>query len=201
MKIKLSFLLLLMAFAGHAQEDSKPLAPSPFAIVQTGLQLQWFGESYRLFTISAERPASQHLSWGAQWAMFFKDNQDHHNTSRLFGGFEVGAYSKYFGRGRFTGHKSGFYVGPDIRFGIRRLGLETIVIFPPQPNPEYIKYKESFVKAMLRCGMQWRWGHATLDLAAPLGLEFFKSSDINGQAYSGDTKFVMVPALQMGLTF
>ncbi len=204
MKIFLHISLLLLALRGFAQDIEDPLdIPPPFMIVQTGIGLQWFGETYKLYTLSAEKPFGHYWYLGLQGTFFLKNNPyDYYYSKEFLGGYELGAFAKYFLHGRFSGRKSGLYLGPEFRFGARKFQISLDNVFPLPPMPNYQTYKERTTKIMLRWGVQWQFGHATLELAAPFGMEFYNPTDYQrGLGYSNDAQFVMLPTLQLGLAF
>lgn len=203
MKVLLCLPLLLFSFPGFTQDIRDPLdVPPPHVILQTGIGFQWFGESYKLYTLSAERPFGHFWRVGIQGTFYLQNNPDYFYSSREFlGGSEFGAYAKYFLHGRFSGRKSGLFLGPELRFGARKFQISLDNVFPPPPMPNYQAYKERVSKIMLRWGVQWQFGHATLELAAPFGVEIYRPTDLIGLGYSSDTQFVLLPTLQLGVAF
>ncbi|MBC7775597.1 MAG: hypothetical protein H7246_09175 [Phycisphaerae bacterium] len=203
MKKFLHLPFLLLSFAGFSQDLKDPLdMPPPHVIVQTGIGLQWFGETYKLYTLSAEKPFGHFWHLGLQGTFYLKNDPDYfYYSSRFLDGFEMGGFAKYFLHGRFSGRKSGLYLGPELRFGARKFQISFDNFFPPPPQPNYQTYKERVTKIMLRWGIQWQFGHATLEVAAPFGAEFYKPSELIGVGYSKDVQFVMLPTLQLGVAF
>lgn len=184
-----------------AQEDAHEKRP-PFIIVQTGIGMQWFGESYKVFMLSAERPLGAYWHVGMQGTRFLnRESEYYYYYGDLVGGFEFSVYAKYFLHGRLSGRKSGLYLGPEFRAGSRRFQIVQDIFFPPSPTPNYIKHKEKLTKLMLRWGMQWQFGHATLELAVPFGVEFFTPKANTSLGYGNDNQFVMLPTLQLGVAF
>ncbi|MFN0034283.1 MAG: hypothetical protein ACKVUS_04395 [Saprospiraceae bacterium] len=197
----ITLLLALSSTVPCLAQDNDPLdTPPPRLIVQTGIGLQWFSEVYKLSSVSAERPLGHYWHVGLQGSFYFQNNEDIFYSREFLGGYEVGVFSKYFLHGRFSGRKTGLYLGPEIRFGTRRFQTAFVNVFPPPPEPPYIAHKEKVTKILLRWGVQWQFGHANLEIAAPFGMESYNSTE----AYSanGDRKhFVILPTLQMGLAF
>jgi len=186
-----------------AQTDEIPEKPRPVVILQTGIGLQWFGETYKLYTLTAERPISPYWHLGLQGTFYLKNSPEtFYYSSEFLGGFELGGFAKHFLHGRFSGRKTGLYVGPEFHVGARRfqIALDNN-IFPPPLVRDYQQYQERITKIMLRWGVQWQFGHATLELAAPFGAEFYNPSEVIGIGYSNETQFVFLPTLQMGVAF
>jgi len=203
MKVFLYLLFPLLYLPVFAQDLKDPLdVPLPRGIVQTGIGMQWFGETYKLFTLTAERPLSHFWHLGVQGTFYLSNTTNYfYYSSEFLGGFEMGGFAKYFLHGRFSGRKSGLYLGPEFRFGARRFQVSLDTDFPPPPKPNYQPYKERTTKILLRWGIQWQFGHATLDLAVPLGAEIYSPTETIGLRYSTDTQFVLLPTLQLGVAF
>jgi hypothetical protein len=197
--LHLSFLLLSFHCLGQALME--PLDKrTPNLIIQTGIGFQWLGDGYKLYTLSAERP-SGFWHWGMQ-GTFYLDNSPtyYYYSGEFLGGFEMSVFSKYFLHGRFSGRKSGLFLGPELSVGVRRFQIITDIFFPPNPN--YIPYEEHVTKALLRWGVQWQFGHATLEFASPFGVEIFKSKlSLGGYSNGNETQFVLMPSLQLGFAF
>jgi len=203
MKCFLSIVLTLLSFHCIGQESKDPLDQRPpILILQTGIGFQWLGDSYKLYTLSVERPKGYwHL--GVQGTVYLNSQPDYYYYSTEFlSGFEMGGFAKYFLHGRFSGRKSGLYLGPELRFGTRKFRLNTDNFFPAPPVPTYLPYEERITKILLRWGIQWQFGHASLELLAPFGVETYKSTlNISGYGSNHETRFVMLPGFQMGFAF
>lgn len=195
------FIALFPTLPCMAQELKDPLdAPPPRIIVQTGIGLQWFAETFKMFTVSVERPIGHFWHLGLQGNKYLGLSDEYFDYRDFLGGFEVSGFSKYFLHGRFSGRKTGLYFGPEIRFGARRYQSTSGNIFPPPPNPEFVQYKERTTKILMRWGAQWQFGHANLELTAPFGMEYFKpplAYNLGGH----QTRFVLLPAIQLGFAF
>ncbi len=177
---------------------------SPKVILLTGVQIQWFGETYKLYNLSIEHPISKYWHLGLQGTFYLKNNPEYYYYSgELLGGFEMVGHAKHFLHGRFSGRKSGLYLGPEIRFGKRNFQrVEDNFFFPPPPVPNFQSYSERVTKILVRWGVQWQFGHATLELAAPFGVEFYSpTTEVLGLGYSNESQFVLLPSLQFGLAF
>ncbi len=196
--------VLLFAFCPalscFAQEEDAPEKRPPYVIIQTGIGLQWFGDPYKLSTFSIERPVEQYWHLGLQGSYYFKRNPDYYYSNEFLSGFEIGGFAKYFLHGRLSGRKSGLYFGPEFRFGVRRFQYSNINVFPPPPIPEYIPYNENTTKLMMRWGVQWQFGHASLEIAAPFGIEIYKPNEASYNN-SRESQFVLLPTMQLGFAF
>lgn len=206
MNMKHFFTTLLLSLSPtlmcFAQEESNLDRPLPKVIVQTGIGFQWFGENYKLYHLSAEMPYTRYWHIGVQSSWYLKEQPNYYYYSEFLGGYELGAYSKYFLHGRFSGRKSGLFLGPEFRYGVRKFRTVLDNFFPLPPEPNYQYYEERVSKIMLRWGIQWQFKHAVLELSAPLGAEFYRpSDDAIGLGYSSDFQFVMLPSLQFGVAF
>jgi hypothetical protein len=203
MKHFLTTILALLSFHCFGQESKDPLDQRPpILILQTGIGFQWLGDSYKLYTLSVERPKGYwHL--GVQGTVYLNSQADYYYYSTEFlSGFEMGGFAKYFLHGRFSGRKSGLFLGPELRFGTRKFRLTTDIFFPAPPVPTYLPYEERITKILLRWGIQWQFGHASLELSAPFGVETYKSTlNISGYGNNHETRFVMLPGLHMGYAF
>ena len=203
MKHLLYIVLTLLSFHSIGQDLKDPLDERPPAlIVQTGIGFQWLGESYKLYTLSVERPRDYwHL--GVQGTFYLDNNSDYYYyPAEFLSGFEMSGFAKYFLHGRFSGRKSGIYLGPELRFGTRKFRLSNDIFFPAPPIPTYVPYEERITKILLRWGIQWQFGHATLELFVPFGVEHYKSTlNLNGYSNDNENRFVMLPGFQMGFAF
>jgi len=196
----ISLLLLLGATLPCFAQVAAPLEKRPPTIIlQTGIGMQWFGETYKLSTFSVERPVSPYWHLGLHGGYYFQNQPNFFDFNQSFlGGFEVGGFSKYFLHGRLSGHKSGFYIGPEMRVGQRRFQYSENNFFPPVPNPTFIKYEETSVKILFRWGLQWQFGRANLEIFAPFGIEI-NQSNLTSIYYSNESLFVLLPSFQIGI--
>jgi hypothetical protein len=203
MKLFLQIFLLFLSLNCTAQElNELPVNHTPKLIIQTGIGFQWLGESYKLYSLSVERPRDYwHL--GVQGTFYLDNNSDYYYyPAEFLSGFEMSGFAKYFLHGRFSGRKSGIYLGPELRFGTRKFRLSNDIFFPVPPIPTYVPYEERITKILLRWGIQWQFGHATLELFVPFGVENYKSTlNLNGYSNGNENRFVMLPGFQMGFAF
>lgn len=197
------FFALLPTGAPRAQALAQPIEPVlPKAVVQTGIALQWFDDIYKSWVLSAEIPQSTFVSWGAQTNIFlpsYKETASFESTD-FVKGFEIGGYMKYFLHGKLSGRRSGLYLGPELRWGVREFEAVFSNVFPAPPNVEPIPYQEKAFKVLLRWGIQWQFGHATLDISAPFGLERYKDDFPDGDPETA-SRAVMLPTLLLGYAF
>ena len=125
MKNLLHLPLLLLCCSSFGQDLKDPVdLPQPQIILQTGIGLQWFGNNYKLYTLAVEPSINHFWHLGLQGSFYFRDKLRYDFSNQdLLGGYEVGAFAKYFVHGRFSGHKSGLYFGPEFRFGSRKFQI------------------------------------------------------------------------------
>jgi hypothetical protein len=172
-------------------------------ILQSGIGLQYLSSTFKFFTISMERPTSANWHLGLMGNFYFPaqaSSQFSFDTPKMFlGGYEVGGYAKYYLHGRFSGHKSGLYFGPDLRFGVRRYSRNINFIFPPPPASEAPKFNGKTTKILMRLGYHKQLDNAVLEIFVPMGLERYRPD--NTVFDTGHSRFVMIPTLQMGLAF
>jgi len=202
--------LLFTAFGRlQAQDIPDPDAvPQPKVIALAGLTTQWFDPRFKGSSFALERPVNRYYHVGIQ-ANFFSPGLLNNNgffsgsaqgISLDPGTFEVGLYYKCFFHGRLSGRKSNIYLGPDIRFGIRKYRDD--YIFSGVQTP----FKGRTTKYLVRLGMQWKIGNAILEVNLPMGVEAEKtdqerpSNDPFGYYYTdlNGSRFVMLPSFSLG---
>lgn len=200
MKYSFAFLLFSLGFYCGAQSADSLEVSHPRIIVMTGLGIDGSSEPYKMFCASVERPAGPYLYFGLIGCYYFEDDFDEQGSTEFSGGYNIGGYAKYFLHGRFSGRKSGVYVGPELRFGQRRFTSFGYANLPFPFPPEIVEspYQEQTTKILVRWGLQWQFGHTCLDLAVPLGLEVYKTS---GYFYGRQTHLVIAPSFQLGIAF
>jgi hypothetical protein len=202
---KLFYLLvpvfLIISLPCIAQENAPIEKPVPFLIVQTGIGIQWFGTSYKLSTYTIEKPLNRYWRLGLQGTMYFKKHFNPFSGNEFLDGYEIGPFAQYFLHRQNSGRMSRFFIGPEIRIGIRKFQMESYGdFFPLPPTPVITPYQQHTTKFLLRVGMQWQFGHATLELAVPVGYECSKTL-LSGVISSSTNKLMMLPTIQMGLAF
>ncbi len=172
-------------------------------IVQSGIGLQYLNSNFKFFTISIERPISEHWSVGLLWNRLFPSQHQQAFSFDLpdsfTGGYEVGGFAKYYLHGRFSGRKSGLYFGPDIRFGGRKFKRNASRFFPSVPPFESLIFSGTTTKLLMRWGYHKQLDNAVLEIFVPIGLERYRPDDTVFD--TGHNRFVMIPTLQMGLAF
>ncbi len=176
----------------------------PRLIVATDMGFQWFEVITRFGSLKAEYPLSAYHQVGLRLSKVFSGySPDYYfNETLEKGSFEVGVDAKYFPHGRFTGRKTGFYIGPDIRFGERKYSADEYNFLTGMTSQ--ISYKHVTSKFLFSWGVQWHFGqHAVLDIGAPIGVEYYQ---INDRRYNNDNSnssktFVMLPTIMIGFAF
>jgi hypothetical protein len=201
------FLFAMLALSALTARAQPAPVPKPWrAIVQTGIALQWFNPNFRTALFSVERPRGLYQCYGVQLNIHSpQPYYDDLYQQEMLRGYEVGFFGKYFLHGRLTGRNSGFFLGPDFRFGKRVVRENFSNTFPPSPE-EYRERDERAFKILLRWGVQWRFGrHALLELNAPLGIEHRKIARFGSfgtvSGYQTAGSLVLLPALQLGVGF
>ncbi|MFN0214985.1 MAG: hypothetical protein ACKVT2_12080 [Saprospiraceae bacterium] len=201
-KLILLAVLLNSVLVFSQNRNDPPEIAAPRVIVQTGIGAQWLGQGYKFYILSVERPLNPYWYLGLQGNFYLPNQPDYlYYFSEFLGGFEGGFHVRYFFHGRFSGRKSGLFLGPDIRFGSRQFQISLDNVFPPPPMPNYQKYKERTTKLMLRWGMQWEFGRATLELSVPFGIEVNKPTPFNSAELDPRTRVVLIPTMQLGMAF
>lgn len=193
---------------------SVPKQPSQRVIMMTGVGVQFSrSDGNQCVLLSVETPVGNFWQLGIQGGQFIDDVlyvPSSRNAGSFFnfrGGFEVGCFSKYFLHGRFSGQKSAFYWGPEIRLGTLHSEGEYYGDFFPAIYS--IKNTQHSKQYLIRWGFQWRIErHFVCELAIPLGWEYSKSItrgfengvELTPSVYKYD-QFVMLPSLQLGFAF
>lgn len=202
MKHLLTLLILSLAptlFCLAQQTDNLEGRP-PLAIVQTGIGFQFGGETTKTFMVSIEKPYKTFWQLGFQGNLLFQQPDYGNYGFELQNGYELGFFAKYFLHGRLSGHKTGFFLGPELRLGARNVRFIDYFVFPQPIEPTYVHYKETNSKILLGWGGQWQFGHAVLEISAPFGIEFTKSDNEYVGSNLG-THFVILPKLLLGFAF
>jgi hypothetical protein len=200
--MKSTFILLLSLFfltGSVFAQDTEEEKETPFLIALTGIGVQWFDEGRKLTSLSIERPLNANVHFGVQGNYYFPKTGDYFGYLTYGNGFEGGLYLKYFLHGRFSGRKSGLYLGPEIRFGKQKFQYYNDIIFPPSPTPSITEGSATDFKLSFRWGIQRQIGHAVLELACPIGVAFVQSD--YQPAYESESKFIMMPLFQLGYAF
>ncbi|HAD11961.1 MAG TPA: hypothetical protein DCF33_05930 [Saprospirales bacterium] len=200
MKSTLILLLSLLFLSGRViAQDTDQEKEKPFLVILTGIGVQWFDVGRKLTSLSIERPLNANVHFGLQGSYYFPKSADYYGFLMHDNGFEAGLYLKYFLHGRFSGRKSGLYLGPEIRFGKQKFRYVNDIFFPLPPSPDMIQGSSTDFKLAFRWGIQRQIGHAVLELACPIGVAFVQSD--YEQAYENGGKFIMMPLFQLGYAF
>jgi hypothetical protein len=208
MRTIIVFLLLFCGFCcvSFAQTDYvfDPAADKPLrCIAQMGIGHQWGKFIYPSTTWSVERPLSHYRHVGIQANIMLPKRFD--ISSSFLGpvnysevrrnSFEIGGFLKYFLHGRFTGRKSGVYIGPELRIGQRKIiRYLTSSSDPDQPSE---LFTQNTLKILFRWGQQVTFGNAVLEWSLPIGFENIKIRR-SGNVES-DFGVVFLPSLTLGL--
>jgi hypothetical protein len=205
--IRLLFLLFhgLGTLAVSAQEKAPLFDPDvqkpSVLLVHTGASLQFtsYNGSLHVVTMCVERPITHYHQIGLFVGSYIPEPLSDYNdrSVRQSGGsVEVGVVFKYFPRGVLTGRKSGFYIGPDMRWSSRKME-ESDGFFPPTGRP--VLFSERGTKLMVNIGRQRQIRNFVLEWSFPLGFERVSSKDAPN--YTNDTGIVLAPSLSMGWAF
>jgi hypothetical protein len=196
--------LFLLSFAqGQSYSTPEPDRPRKHLIIGGGISFQWFDNPLKLGYLQVETPIGEYQHLGIMFTKLFSgSNYDYYNLS-LEKGFEVGINFKYFLHGRFTGRKTGFYLGPDIRFGKRTYRYNSYDFMTGGYTEVDEVLKSS--KIMLAWGVQWHFGqHVIFELSVPTGYESLASTSeypSNGYYNSFNNTVVFLPSLTLGVAF
>jgi len=210
--MKNQLVTLLFALAAFqpvfAQSLTKPTEDRmPKLIVCADVGFQWFNVITRFSSLKIEYPVTPYRQLGIRFSKILSGHDYYYgfgySQSLKNGSFEVGIDSKYFPHGRFTGRKTGFYIGPDLRFGVRKFST-FVYDFQTGTNIQ-TDFKHLTSKLMLAWGVQWHFGqHIVFDLSAPIGIEYYQTKDPrngNNNNTSSSRSLVMLPTIMMGFAF
>lgn len=204
------FLSLVFTLCGFAQvEEGK----SPFLILQSGAGLKYNNTLHTSFLLSAEKPVGKFCHLGVQWIWYSSEQEDwlaydSYSAQKDLGGFEVGAFAKFFLHGRLSGRKSNLYFSPEVRVGAHRFEGYFYGDFDPGGRYDYSSTQQN-QKYLVRCGAQWIIGQqVVIEVALPLGWEHSKivsktaynQIEYPNPSHSFD-RFVMLPTMQLGFAF
>jgi len=127
------------------------------------------------------------------------------------GSFDLGFYGERVFNFRFFRKKLPFYIGSEVRLGVRRywdryVDLRTF-------REIYLTYPGHTFKLLARPGIKYQWENAVLDILLPAGMEFERikrpipSSSENHYDYYGYFESdrprmpVFLPSISLGYTF
>ncbi len=117
------------------------------------------------------------------------------------GSYEVGITGKHFLHGRLTGHRSNYFVGFEVRKGVRFVN-ETLFYFPVVYT-EKSTYKTN--KFLVKFGLEWHIKSLVFQCNLPLGIESVKyrvnDLDPGTTPTITDSNFTIAPGILMGFTF
>ncbi len=213
--MKNQLLGLLVTIATFQAAPAQPLRTvqrekEPKIIVAADFGLQWFNILTRFSSFKIEYAGSPYRHLCLHFSRILSGSSDEFNYNFGYnqlahnGSFEIGLASKYFPHGRFTGRKSGFYVAPDVRFGVRNF-VNYEYDFQTGTNIEY-SFRHITSKLLFAWGVQWQFGkRVVFDLGAPIGVEYYQVKDerypYNNTSIFSNRNIVMLPAVMMGYAF
>ncbi len=117
------------------------------------------------------------------------------------GSYEIGITGKHFLHGRLTGRRSNYFVGFEVRKGIRFVN-ETLFYFPIVYT-EKSTYKTN--KFLVKFGLEWHIKSWVFQCTLPFGIESAKyrvnDLDPGTTPTITDTNFTIAPGILMGFTF
>ncbi|MBL7827963.1 MAG: hypothetical protein JNJ57_15140 [Saprospiraceae bacterium] len=176
--------------------------------VSNGIGVQWFERGNTSWMAALEYHPTDFVHIGAIYNKFFEEyyeNYDNYNPAVGPGSFEAGLYVKSFFKGRFTGRKSGLYIGADCRYG--KLKSSFLQYRFLTGGVDTIAYTSTTAKVMVKWGVQWWVGkRAVIELTAPWGIEYAREPYIYSQdgypiKFKTRNGFVILPALLIGFNF
>lgn len=205
MKNSISTLILCLCWIPIclAQKTTTVILPKKtHVILGTSIGFQWGAQAFKYGTLNLDVPLDEYRNLSLQFTKVYgrtTQTFDYYGLE-MKDGFEIGLAGKFFLHGRFTGHKSGFFVGPDIRYGSRT--YEGLAYNPLTFN--YDRSTTSFkqTKLMLSWGMQWHFGKYTIfSLSAPIGYEAVSGKATFNTYYSSpaENSIVVLPTLMLGI--
>jgi len=205
--------LLLMAAPICAQDvldiPDPATVPQPKVILLTGLTTQWAVPTFKAVSFGLERPINIYYHLGIQVNVFVPGfledryyfggfgSEQFRGTALEAGSFELGLYYKCFFHGRLSGRKSAIYIGPDLRFGVRRYSDDY------NASKELVSYRGLTSTFLLRLGSQYRIGKAVIEINLPIGIKS-ESTNREDTGYTGyysdlsDRLFVVMPSVSLG---
>ncbi len=117
------------------------------------------------------------------------------------GSYEVGITGKHFLHGRLTGHRSNYFIGFEVRKGVRFVN-ETLYYFPTV----YVQ-KSTYQtnKFLVKFGLEWHLKSLVFQCNLPLGIESvkYRVNDLDPGTTPNitDTNFTMAPGILIGFKF
>ncbi len=170
-------------------------------VVRAGLAYQTVYD-FSSTLIAVERPLSHYHYVGLQGNFFHPNDADNRffGSYTLTSGYEIGATFKYMLHGRFTGRKSGFFLGPALKIGTRNL-IERFSFFPtPFPTPiDQVIINQRYTQMVFNWGKQIQYGRAVLEVALPISYETITSTS-SPRIYSY-SNWSLLPSISLGYAF
>ena len=173
----------------------------PFIIAQAGMGYHMLSDAGRVCLINLEHPFSPTIHAGlsanfylgrtrGNYYYYYGGSYLYYASDVYHAGREFGAYIKFFLHGRFSGRKSGIFLGPELRAGKRRVTDFLYFNYLDPANPPV-----KTAKILLLAGRQWRFRHAVLELGCPAGFE----RQFSKIYYGSNFKVIFMPYLQLGI--
>ena len=210
MKRKISLFCLLFTCVTVVFSQEQVLKKRPTITVTNGLGAYWIAGGFRTWIGSVEVQASEFTQVGLQYNHYFAgdgyDYYDYYNGRLAKGSYQAGFYLKYFLHGRFTGRKSGLYMGPELRFGAFKHERSYYTTAPTYELRTRIESVQTTV-LLLRIGKQWMFGkNIVLDINTPFGMDRRKQPQYSTDGeniigYFRDNVFVLAPSIMLGFSF
>jgi hypothetical protein len=107
---------------------------------------------------------------------------------------------KYMLHGRFTGRKTGLFVGPGLKIGNR--SISAIYYTFPSPFPGVVDQpviKQRYTQMCLNWGMQRQFGRAVLEWALPICYETILNSSAPNRYEA--INWTLIPSISLGYAF
>jgi hypothetical protein len=114
------------------------------------------------------------------------------------GGYEVGITGKHFLHGRLTGHRSNYFVGFEVRKGVRFVTENFTIAYTEKSTYQTNKF-------LVKFGLEWHIKSWVFQCNLPLGIESVKyrvnDLDPGTTPTITETNFIIAPGILMGFTF
>jgi hypothetical protein len=201
--ISLFILPLFLPALFFAQTPQHIRQAQPVRVVlMTGLGYQTLTFPNRFAFFQAEVPVNDYFRVCGRYSANFLAPSDITANFVSGSGYDVGAGLKFFAQGRFTGRKSGVFIGPELKFGVIR---RTFSIFDPNTfQPSERAFSRRSWQLLFNWGTQFRFGkHTVLEIAMPFGLLYNYERTEMPQTDPGDglkqANFIILPHLALGI--
>jgi hypothetical protein len=155
------------------------------------------------FHVILERPVSDYTYLGMQYNITMRTDLDPSSDIEISAdNFELGVHVKRFFNGVWSGRRSGFFTGADIRLAARQYSYAHFGIEPLFPLPAYEYLKGTSYRFMGLAGYRYEYSRAFVEISLPLGLETNKIDDKGYFLPSFDeNNLVILPLFCLGYSF